>query len=126
MAHDEGGDVELFNHVRHGEGLAASRHAEQHAPFLAIFQLRNQFFNCFWLVAGRIELSLESKPLDIRAQFLQGSAVQRFERSNGYAASGRPRQRLVSQRLKRAVVVPFVHHVIARKFTRFRGDKVRR
>ena len=70
VAHDECGDVELFNHVSHGERLAAARHAEQHAPLLAIFQLRNQFFNCFWLVTGRIELSVESKPLDIGTQFL--------------------------------------------------------
>ena len=78
VAHNQGGDVELFNHVSHGERLAAARHTEQHAPFLPIFQLRNQFFNCFWLVSGRVELSVEAEPLDIGAQFLQGSAVQRF------------------------------------------------
>ena len=37
VAHDEGWNVELFNDVSHGERLAAARHAEQHAPFLAIF-----------------------------------------------------------------------------------------
>ena len=112
VAHDQRGDVELLDDVRHGEGLAAARHAEQHAPFLAIFQLRNQFFNCFWLVTGRIEL--ESKPLDIGAQFLQCSAVQGFgEVKRVSLRQVNLEQRLVSERLKRAVVVPFVHHVIA-------------
>ena len=58
MAHDEGGDVELLDDVRHGKGLAAPGHPEQNASFLPFFQLRNQFFNCFWLVASRFKLGV--------------------------------------------------------------------
>ena len=76
MAHDEGGDVELFNHVRHGEGLAASRHAEQHAPFWP-FSIEKSILQLLWPVSAGSN-SAESKPLDIGAQFLQGSTVQRF------------------------------------------------
>ena len=41
VAHDEGRDVELLNDVRHRKRLAATGHAKQDTPFLAIFQLRN-------------------------------------------------------------------------------------
>ena len=65
MTHDEGGYVQVLNDVRHGESLATSRYAEQHAALLPIIQLRNQFFNCFWLVATRFKLGMETKTFDI-------------------------------------------------------------
>ena len=76
VAHDERWDVELFDDVSHGEGLAATGHAQQDASFLSLFQLRNQFFNCFWLIAGRFELGVESKPLDVGPQLFQRCTVQ--------------------------------------------------
>ena len=78
VTHDEGGDVQPLNDVRHGKRLAATGDAQQDASLLPIFQLRNQFFNCFWLVAGGLEFSVQAKPLDGRVEFVHRRAVERF------------------------------------------------
>ena len=78
VAHDEGWDVEVLNDVRHGKGLAAARHAEQYATFLPIFQLRNQFFNCIWLITARLELCMQPKPFDIRVKRFESSSFERL------------------------------------------------
>ena len=87
MAHDQGWNVEVLDDVGHGERLSTARHAKHHASFLSIFQLRNQIFNCFWLVSTRLKLGVQPKAFHAWAQGFQSRTIKRFREVKGIAFS---------------------------------------
>ena len=53
VGNDQGRFVQSLDDVRHGEGLAGSRHAQQSLKLVAFFKSFYEFFNRLRLVAGR-------------------------------------------------------------------------
>ena len=49
----QGRAIQALDEMRHGECLTRACNPEKDASLLAIFQLGNEFFNCFTLAASR-------------------------------------------------------------------------
>ena len=78
VAEDECRNIESFDHVGHGEGLAASCHTEENASFLTLLKLLNQGIDCTWLVSRRLEFTVQAKPLHRWVQMLHRCPFKGF------------------------------------------------
>ena len=61
VSHDQRGALGLGDDMRHGEGLAAARDAEQHLRWIASLDASDQLFDGAWLVPRGQQIALQLK-----------------------------------------------------------------
>ena len=116
---DQRGPLRFLDHLRHGEGLAGTRHAEQHLVALALAHPRHQFADGLWLIAARLEVRFDDKAPAALA-LLRTRRAMRHEHRHIVAGE----QRMVADGRQLALQVRRLRHRARRLQIAQRGDEM--